>query len=162
MLSIRIAQMLSSRKASGAANAAPAAAGIVVSVLSDSQSWEPHRELLDTMGLQNNLIAYQQLSVPFITALSASPELANVLILQGDVFVDVAHLAIQQAQQSDVFVDSDRCLARYVDQHALFNLFIFCACQPRLIRGAHGSDALSRKQCVLGGTVMPCLPLCSM
>lgn len=115
MLSIRIAQMLSSHKASNSVDSTPAtpvSAGIVVSLLSDSQAWEPHRELLDTMGLQNNLISYQPLSVQFITALMAAPELADILILQADVFVDVVQMAILQVQQSASADDLRSCSTR--------------------------------------------------
>lgn len=61
MLSVRLAQMLSSRKQMASTSTKSIdSGGLVVSLLSDSQSWEPHRELLDTMGLHNNLVAYQK------------------------------------------------------------------------------------------------------
>lgn len=33
--------------------------GIVMTLHTDSQSWEPHRELIETLGIRNNFISYK-------------------------------------------------------------------------------------------------------
>ena len=58
--------------------------------------------------------------MPLITALLAAPELADVLILQGDIFVEVAHLAIIFVQTSDEYAVEDKCMSRY------FQVLYFC------------------------------------
>ena len=60
LLSVRIAQILSSTHLKNHRGPDPVAAGLVMTLQTDAQSWEPHRELLDTLGLQNNLISYQK------------------------------------------------------------------------------------------------------
>jgi hypothetical protein len=57
MLSIKLAQQL---LAASQAVRESDQVGIVLSLHTDSQSWEPHRELLETLEIQNNFIAYKQ------------------------------------------------------------------------------------------------------
>lgn len=33
--------------------------GVVMTFHTDSQSWEPHRELIETLGIKNNFISYK-------------------------------------------------------------------------------------------------------
>ena len=71
LISIKLAKMLMSRSASTAPasassfsssasspSAAPVAVGVVVSLLTDSASWMPHRDLADAMGLRNNFLCH--------------------------------------------------------------------------------------------------------
>jgi hypothetical protein len=59
MLSIKLAQQF---MAASRAQSESDQVGLVLSLHTDSQSWEPHRELLETLEIPNNFIAYKQVS----------------------------------------------------------------------------------------------------
>ena len=66
MLMLRAAARTSSTSFSTSPGAAAAAAalpmGVVVSLLTDSASWMPHRDLHDAMGLKNNFLCHGEVS----------------------------------------------------------------------------------------------------
>ena len=55
MLSVKLAKMLAS-KSYKLQPTVPT--GVVVTLLTDSASWMPHRDLGDAMGLQNNIVCH--------------------------------------------------------------------------------------------------------
>lgn len=57
LLSIKLSRQLFQ---SSQVNSESNSLGIVVSFHTDSQSWEPHRELMQTLELKNNFIAYKR------------------------------------------------------------------------------------------------------
>jgi hypothetical protein len=80
MISIKLAKILMTRASSSLAPSSSSAGsnqgrdnrdregysaapvGVVVTLLTDSASWMPHRDLVDTMGLQNNFLCLGQVS----------------------------------------------------------------------------------------------------
>ena len=64
MLSVKLAKMLKPRSqpsdlASKSYKLQPTVpTGVVVTLLTDSASWMPHRDLGDAMGLQNNIVCH--------------------------------------------------------------------------------------------------------
>ena len=40
--------------------------GVVMTLHTDSQSWEPHRELIEILGIRNNFISYKHVYLFFL------------------------------------------------------------------------------------------------
>lgn len=64
LLSVKLAQQL--MKASRT-DSQSNRLGLVLSLHTDSQSWEPHRELLETLEIPNNFISYKQVASRYST-----------------------------------------------------------------------------------------------
>lgn len=66
MISIKLAKLIMSMSkpstGSGVNIDVPASIGVVLSLLTDSASWVPHRDLIDTMGLLNNILCHGKVS----------------------------------------------------------------------------------------------------
>lgn len=69
LISIKLAKMLMSRSTATTFSplsgrpSSTAPLGVVVSLLTDSASWMPHRDLADSMGLQNNFLCHGKVRV---------------------------------------------------------------------------------------------------
>ncbi len=61
--------------------------GLTVSVLSDSLAIAAHEQLLNVMSVHNNIPCQSELYLPQLSALTTAPELAELSIIQVNVFI---------------------------------------------------------------------------
>jgi len=105
LISVKLSKMLMSQSAQTARAApismAPVPVGVVLSLLTDSASWGPHRDLVDAMGLLNNVLCHGKLSLETLAALTVAPEHPDLVLLQLDIFTSLLQESLAHRRTGD-------------------------------------------------------------
>lgn len=87
---------------------------LIVSILSDSIAAKSHYKLLKVMKIRNNMVTVPDWNLATISALLASPERADVALLQSNILLQIFSLAYEYQQQENSL--EDQCNPRMIYQ----------------------------------------------